>query len=247
LCHLDVLGVSWTFILYSGVCAVAFVFIFSFVPETKNRSLEQISSDLSQGWVCVVAGQKIYLFGLGSRHTFSSPGWAFTITHPSIESTNFIQPFLELFSLNFFCILLSNIRLLCKKVYPVSCDFWFEIILMKIIELLFTVKSSDTILLLNWCRFLKFCNFFHKSKKKKSKNAKWFHNLSGKTDAFLLEFFVQFCQEIKEGDFVQKCSSSTVLILVERVNEHEPTTNSNSTGLSYNDLSVVNFMSCAIW
>ncbi|XP_064626361.1 solute carrier family 2, facilitated glucose transporter member 12-like isoform X2 [Lineus longissimus] len=46
---MDVMGVSWTFILYSGICAIAVVFIFSFVPETKNRSLEQISSDLSQG------------------------------------------------------------------------------------------------------------------------------------------------------------------------------------------------------
>ena len=42
----DGLGVSWTFILFSIICAISVVFIFSFVPETKNRTLEQVSADM---------------------------------------------------------------------------------------------------------------------------------------------------------------------------------------------------------
>ncbi|XP_074642959.1 solute carrier family 2, facilitated glucose transporter member 10-like isoform X2 [Tubulanus polymorphus] len=43
------LGVSVTFLLYSMICAIAVVFIFLLVPETKNRTLEQISADLNKG------------------------------------------------------------------------------------------------------------------------------------------------------------------------------------------------------
>ena len=43
---LDGLGVSWTFISFSIICAISVLFIFSFVPETKNRTLEQVSSDM---------------------------------------------------------------------------------------------------------------------------------------------------------------------------------------------------------
>ncbi|XP_071502279.1 solute carrier family 2, facilitated glucose transporter member 10-like [Diadema antillarum] len=49
LTFLDVLrkfGVSWTFLMYGIVCCVSVVFIYLVVPETKNRSLEQISDDL---------------------------------------------------------------------------------------------------------------------------------------------------------------------------------------------------------
>ncbi|XP_072170047.1 solute carrier family 2, facilitated glucose transporter member 10-like [Diadema setosum] len=49
LTFLDVLrkfGISWTFLMYGIVCCVSVVFIYLVVPETKNRSLEQISDDL---------------------------------------------------------------------------------------------------------------------------------------------------------------------------------------------------------
>ncbi|KAH3782648.1 solute carrier family 2, facilitated glucose transporter member 10-like isoform X2 [Dreissena polymorpha] len=39
-------GVTWTFILFGLICFLSLAFIFAFVPETKNRTLEQISSDL---------------------------------------------------------------------------------------------------------------------------------------------------------------------------------------------------------
>ncbi|KAL4235583.1 hypothetical protein ACF0H5_003979 [Mactra antiquata] len=40
------LGVTWTFTLFGIICAISVIFIYSFVPETKNRSLEQVSADL---------------------------------------------------------------------------------------------------------------------------------------------------------------------------------------------------------
>ncbi|XP_013380389.1 solute carrier family 2, facilitated glucose transporter member 10 isoform X2 [Lingula anatina] len=40
------LGASWTFIMYGIICAMSVAFIFAFVPETKNRSLEIISEEL---------------------------------------------------------------------------------------------------------------------------------------------------------------------------------------------------------
>ena len=40
-------GTSWTFIFYSVVCVLAVIFIYKYVPETKNRTLEQISAELS--------------------------------------------------------------------------------------------------------------------------------------------------------------------------------------------------------
>ncbi|XP_038057015.1 solute carrier family 2, facilitated glucose transporter member 10-like [Patiria miniata] len=51
LTFLDVMngiGPSWTFLLYGLICSVAFVFIYCVVPETKNRSLEQISAALKK-------------------------------------------------------------------------------------------------------------------------------------------------------------------------------------------------------
>ena len=42
----DGLGVSGTFILFSIICAISVLFIFSFVPETKNKTLEQVSADM---------------------------------------------------------------------------------------------------------------------------------------------------------------------------------------------------------
>ncbi|XP_028406379.1 solute carrier family 2, facilitated glucose transporter member 10-like [Dendronephthya gigantea] len=41
---LDSIGVSWTFFLYAILGLLAIIFIFKFVPETKNRSLEEINA-----------------------------------------------------------------------------------------------------------------------------------------------------------------------------------------------------------
>ncbi|XP_060062554.1 solute carrier family 2, facilitated glucose transporter member 10-like [Ylistrum balloti] len=46
---IDKLGVSLTFFVFCFICALSTGFIFLFVPETKGRSLEQISSDLTKG------------------------------------------------------------------------------------------------------------------------------------------------------------------------------------------------------
>lgn len=41
------IGVSWTFVMFSVVCAVSVIFIFFAVPETRGKSLEQISKELN--------------------------------------------------------------------------------------------------------------------------------------------------------------------------------------------------------
>ena len=40
------LGQAGTFWLYSGICAAGFLFIYSFVPETKGKTLEQIEREI---------------------------------------------------------------------------------------------------------------------------------------------------------------------------------------------------------
>ncbi|HYG36467.1 MAG TPA: MFS transporter, partial [Clostridia bacterium] len=40
------IGTGNTFWIYAGICAVGFVFIRLFVPETKNKTLEQIEKEL---------------------------------------------------------------------------------------------------------------------------------------------------------------------------------------------------------
>ncbi|XP_014662710.1 PREDICTED: solute carrier family 2, facilitated glucose transporter member 12-like isoform X2 [Priapulus caudatus] len=50
LTFLDVLGAigtSWTFISYGFICFASILFIYVFVPETKNKSLEKISKELN--------------------------------------------------------------------------------------------------------------------------------------------------------------------------------------------------------
>ncbi|KAK8763772.1 hypothetical protein V5799_033615 [Amblyomma americanum] len=48
---LDALGIGDTLLMYSGVCVLALCFIFLCVPETKHKSLEEISEELDQGLV----------------------------------------------------------------------------------------------------------------------------------------------------------------------------------------------------
>ena len=40
------LGAAGTFFLYAVICVLGFIFIFLKLPETKNKSLEQIERDL---------------------------------------------------------------------------------------------------------------------------------------------------------------------------------------------------------
>ncbi|XP_020623662.1 solute carrier family 2, facilitated glucose transporter member 12-like [Orbicella faveolata] len=44
---LSSIGTSSTFIFYAVICIVAVLFIYKYVPETKNRTLEQISAELN--------------------------------------------------------------------------------------------------------------------------------------------------------------------------------------------------------
>ncbi|CAN7977150.1 unnamed protein product, partial [Ixodes persulcatus] len=48
---LDALGISNTLLLYSAMCLLALVFVFFCVPETKHKSLEEISAELDRGYV----------------------------------------------------------------------------------------------------------------------------------------------------------------------------------------------------
>ena len=47
-------GTAWTFIAYALVGVVAVLFIYNFVPETKNKTLEQISAELSSRCVLYI-------------------------------------------------------------------------------------------------------------------------------------------------------------------------------------------------
>ncbi|XP_037498485.1 solute carrier family 2, facilitated glucose transporter member 10 isoform X1 [Rhipicephalus sanguineus] len=48
---LDNLGVGDTLLMYSGVCVLALCFIFLCVPETKHKTLEEITAELDQGLI----------------------------------------------------------------------------------------------------------------------------------------------------------------------------------------------------
>lgn len=48
---LDTLGVGDTLLMYSGVCVLALCFIFLCVPETKHKTLEEITAELDQGLI----------------------------------------------------------------------------------------------------------------------------------------------------------------------------------------------------
>lgn len=43
---LEVLGVGWLFGIFAAICFAALIFVWALVPETKNRSLEEIEADL---------------------------------------------------------------------------------------------------------------------------------------------------------------------------------------------------------
>ncbi|XP_071807805.1 solute carrier family 2, facilitated glucose transporter member 10-like [Asterias amurensis] len=75
LTFLDVIngiGPSWTFLLYGAICAVSFIFIYLIVPETKNRSLEQISAKLNK---------KSHMTGLSGHSCFKRLGSCLQCCH----------------------------------------------------------------------------------------------------------------------------------------------------------------------
>ncbi|XP_045160564.2 solute carrier family 2, facilitated glucose transporter member 10-like isoform X2 [Mercenaria mercenaria] len=43
---MNALGVTWTFTVFGVICAFSVMFIYSFVPETKNSTLEQVSAEM---------------------------------------------------------------------------------------------------------------------------------------------------------------------------------------------------------
>lgn len=49
---IESMGVSGTFFFFSSVCVMSVVFIFTMVPETKGKSLEQISEEMSRSGMC---------------------------------------------------------------------------------------------------------------------------------------------------------------------------------------------------
>lgn len=48
---LDTLGIGDTLLMYSGVCVLALCFVFLCVPETKHKTLEEITVELDQGLI----------------------------------------------------------------------------------------------------------------------------------------------------------------------------------------------------
>lgn len=44
----DILGLSWTFLLYGMIGVAAVVFIYIMLPETKGKSLQEIDKELSR-------------------------------------------------------------------------------------------------------------------------------------------------------------------------------------------------------
>ncbi|EEC02475.1 sugar transporter, putative, partial [Ixodes scapularis] len=64
---LDALGISNTLLLYSAMCLLALVFVFFCVPETKHKSLEEISAELDRGlvrWRTLVPGRQSSSYSL---------------------------------------------------------------------------------------------------------------------------------------------------------------------------------------
>ncbi|XP_076088552.1 solute carrier family 2, facilitated glucose transporter member 10-like isoform X1 [Mytilus galloprovincialis] len=53
-------GVSGTFFFFSSVCVVSVIFIFTTIPETKGKSLEQISEEMNKR--SIISGMKAHCF-----------------------------------------------------------------------------------------------------------------------------------------------------------------------------------------
>lgn len=51
LLSVEKIGVSWTFVMFSAVCGASVIFIFVCVPETRGKSLEQISKELNNRYL----------------------------------------------------------------------------------------------------------------------------------------------------------------------------------------------------
>uniref|UniRef100_A0A131YBU4 Solute carrier family 2 facilitated glucose transporter member 12 n=1 Tax=Rhipicephalus appendiculatus TaxID=34631 RepID=A0A131YBU4_RHIAP len=69
---LDNLGVGDTLLMYSGVCTLALCFIFLCVPETKHKTLEEITEELDQGlirWRTILPAR----WGRASDYTLRGP------------------------------------------------------------------------------------------------------------------------------------------------------------------------------
>ena len=48
-------GISGTFFLFAGIGVIALIFVATQVPETRNRSLEDLEEDISTGAIYHVA------------------------------------------------------------------------------------------------------------------------------------------------------------------------------------------------
>ncbi|XP_077316730.1 solute carrier family 2, facilitated glucose transporter member 10 [Lithobates pipiens] len=66
---IESIGLSWTFLLYGLMGAVAIIFIYYFIPETKGRSLEEIDKEFSDKRF--LSGRPVWSTCCGER--FSSP------------------------------------------------------------------------------------------------------------------------------------------------------------------------------
>ncbi|XP_029185317.2 solute carrier family 2, facilitated glucose transporter member 12-like isoform X1 [Acropora millepora] len=64
---LSTLGASWTFIFYTVNCIVGLIFIYKYVPETKNRSLEQISAEFNTRKSRQILPKKLHCFSRKRR------------------------------------------------------------------------------------------------------------------------------------------------------------------------------------
>ncbi|XP_075524628.1 solute carrier family 2, facilitated glucose transporter member 10-like isoform X1 [Dermacentor variabilis] len=69
---LDALGIGDTLLMYAGVCVLSLLFIFLCVPETKHKTLEEITSELDQGliqWRAILPRR----WGSSSDYTLRGP------------------------------------------------------------------------------------------------------------------------------------------------------------------------------